>query len=81
MIDDRPLAVALLGCTYILDEYKYNNPPLQIKFCGGGLIMNYEFSIMNYNNSISLCCITLSQYTQRRDLYFMSKTSILVGIG
>ena len=21
MIDDRPLAVALLGCTYILDEY------------------------------------------------------------
>ena len=21
MIDDRPLAVALLGCTYILEEY------------------------------------------------------------
>ena len=24
MIDDRPLAVALLGCTYKLDEYLYS---------------------------------------------------------
>ena len=29
MIDDRPLAVALLGCTYILDEY--SNVTLRFK--------------------------------------------------